>query len=187
MATDIEIINSALAKIRGRFITTLNDNSTEARLCKILFPRIRDRLLREVAPNFAKKRYELASLVETPVYGFDYVFQIPSDVIKILETDRYFDEDWKQENGKIYANDSTFFISVIYRVTDCEKYDPVFAEALAFALAAELATPLTNGTKLAEDMRAQAEMLMRRARSYSAQERGSIDQPEATDWLMARF
>ena len=137
--------------------------------------------------DFAKKRFELASLVETPVYDFDYVFAIPSDVIKILETDRFTDENWKQENNKIYANDSTFFITAIYRVVDCEKFDSVFAEALAYSLAAELALPLTNGVQIAKAMKEEAEMLIRKARSHSAQERGSIDQQEASDWLTSRF
>lgn len=187
MATDIEVCNSALAKIRGRFINSFNDNSTEARLLKVLFPLVRDRLLREVAPNCARKQYELASIVETPLFNFTYVFAIPSDVIKILETDRYFDQDWRQQDGKIYANDSTFFIDAIYRLTDCSKFDSVFAEAFAYSLAAELATPLTNSTKLAADMREAAETLCRRSRTYSSQERGSIEQPEATDWLTSRF
>lgn len=187
MSTDIEIANSALAKIRGRFIVSFDDNSTEARLLKVIFPKVRDRLLREIAPNFAKRRLELANVVETPAYGFTHVFQLPNDVLRVLESDRYSWEDWKQEGGKIYAYDSTFFVNVIVRVTDCETFDAVFSETLAYFLASELALPLTNGVQLANAMKLEAENLMRKCRSYNSQERGSVDQPEATDWLLSRF
>lgn len=186
MATEIDIINSALSKIRGRTITSLNDNSAEARLCKVLYPRIRDAALRKHSWRFAVKRVELGLLSETPAFGFDYAFQLPSDCLKILETDSYEDEDWALEDGKVLANRTTFFCKIIYRQTDASKYDAVFVEYLAYELAAQLALPLTNGTQIAAGMQAKADDILREARSYSAQEKGSIEVPEATSWLIAR-
>lgn len=187
MATEIDIINSALSKIRGRTITSLSDNSTEARLCKILYPRIRDAALRKHSWRFAIKRVSLGLLSETPTYGYGYVFQLPSDCLRVLETDSYQEDDWAQEGNKILANRSSFNCTIIWRQTDAEQYDAVFCEYLAFELAAQLALPLTNGNAIAQGMEQMAERTLREARSYSAQEKGSVDVPEATTWLNSRL
>lgn len=187
MSTEIEIVNSALSKIRGRTITSLNDNSPEARLAKVLYPKIRDAALRKHSWRFAIKRVELGLLAETPGFGFDYAFQLPPDCLRVLETDSYEDEDWTQEGGKILANRNTFFCKIIFRQTDASKFDAVFVEYVAYELAAQLALPLTNGTQIAIAMQQKAEMVLREARSYSAQEKGSVEAPEATSWLTSRF
>lgn len=187
MATDTDICNSALSKIRGRLITSLNDNSTEARLCKVLYPRIREAALRKHSWRFAITRVALGLLDETPEYGFDYAFQLPPNCLRVLETDSFEGDDWTQEGTKILANRDTFNCKIIYLETDAEKYDPVFCELLAFELAAQLALPLTNGTTIAAGMAQEAEKILREARSYSAQEKGSIEVPEATSWLNSRY
>lgn len=187
MATEIEIINSALSKIRGRTITSLDDNSTEARLAKVLYPPVRDAALRKHSWRFAIKRVELGLLSEVPAYGFSYAFQLPSDCLRVLETDSYEDDDWTQEGTKILANRNSFFCKIIWRQTDAEQYDPVFVEYLAFELAAQMALPLTNGTTIAQGMEQKAGSLLREARTYSAQEKGSVEVPEATSWLNSRL
>lgn len=187
MATEIEIINSAIAKIRGKFITSLADNTTEARLAKVLYPVIRDRLLRECAPNFARKLITLGQLDETPAWGFDYIYQVPSNVMKILEVEAYTPEQWRYLDNRVYANSTTFKCEVIIKVTDAEKYDAVFAETIAYSLAAEMALPLTNGAAMAKGFKEEAELLARRCRSYSSQERGSVQQPDAREWLNSRY
>jgi len=188
MATQIEIINSALAKIRGNLITSINDNKPEARLSKVLFPAIRDRLLREIAPNFARKWYALGQLVETPVDTcYTYAFAVPSDVLRIIETDQGDYDKWVNESGKIYANGTSFKIRAVVKITDAERFDPVFAEVLAYSRAAELALPLTGGSSIAAAMKKEAETLMRSARSYGSQERGAVEAVHASEWLTSRY
>lgn len=185
--TEIEIINSALAKIRGRTITTLDDDVAEARMCKVLYPRIRNAALRKHSWRFAIKRVSLGLLGDTAPTGFTYVFQLPSDCIRILETDAYENEDWTQEGGKVFANSGTFNCKIVYLNTDASTYDPVFCEYLSYELAAQLALPLTNGASIANLMEQKAEQTLREARTYSAQEKGSIEVPEATTWLNSRY
>lgn len=187
MATEIEIINSAIGKIRGQFITSLSDNTTEARLAKVLYPAIRDRFLRECAPNFARRFISLGKLVEPGAFGMDHVFAVPPDVLKILETDQYDCGKWRNVDNKIYSDASSFTLEAIVRETDAEKYDSVFSELLAYYLAAEMALPLTNGAAIAARFRDEAELLARRCRSYSSQERGSVQQPSAHEWLHSRY
>jgi hypothetical protein len=187
MATEIEICNSAIAKIRGRRILTLDDDSTEARLCKDLYPRIRDRLLRAHPWNFAIERRQLGLLSAEPLYGYTAQFQLPSDCLRVLGTDLNDDEDWVQEGKKILCNRTELNVKLLVKVTDAEQYDAMFCEVLAYMLAAELAYPLTQGTSLAEAMEAKALKILQEARSFDAQEGGSTEVVGATSWLYSRF
>lgn len=187
MATEIEICNSAIAKIRGRRILSLDDDSVEARLCKDLYPRIRDRLLRAHPWNFAVQRRQLGLLSDAPLFGFAYQFQLPLDCLRVLETDLNADDDWLLEGGKILCNVNELNIKMLAHITDAEQYDTMFAEVVAYTLAAELAYPLTQGTSLAEAMESKALRILMEARSFDAQEGGSTQVVGATSWLYSRF
>jgi len=187
MATEIEICNSAIAKIRGRRILTLDDDSTEARLCKDLYPRIRDRLLRAHPWNFAIQRRQLGLLTEVPVYKFTAKFQLPLDTLRVLSVDLLSDEDWVLEGKTILCNAVELNAKLLVKITDAEQFDAMFSEVLAYMLAAELAYPLTQGTTLAEAMEKKALMILREARSFDAQEGGSVEVVDATSWLYSRF
>jgi hypothetical protein len=187
MATEIEICNSAIAKIRGRRILSLDDDSTEARLCKDLYPRIRDRLLRAHPWNFAIERRQLGLLSAEPLYGYANQFQLPLDCLRILETDLCADEDWVLEGDKILCNKTELNVKMLVLITDAEKFDTMFVEVLAYMLAAELAYPLTQGTSLAEAMERKAEKILMEARSFDAQESGSSPVVDATSWLYSRY
>jgi hypothetical protein len=188
MATEVEICNSAIAKVRGRRILTLDDDSTEARLCKDLYPRVRDRLLRSHPWNFAKRRAELGQLSETPAFEYSYIHQLPSDCLRLLETDLFYNESWSlEESGKIFSNSDTVNALYIAKITDTSRFDTTFIEALAYLLAKEIAYPLTQSATLVDMLDKQFNALMKETRTFNAQERGSIKQVEASEWIDERL
>ncbi len=187
MATEIEICNSAIVKVRGRAILTLNDDTNEAKLCKILYPRVRDRLLRGHPWNFNKRRAVLAASLSVPAFEFDAAYNLPADCGKLLKTTIPVDIKWVLEGKQILTNWTEVQIQYGAMITDATQFDGQFVEVLAWALAAELAYPITQSNSLVASVRQEAKALLQEARSMNGQERGSIEQVGASEWLNARY
>lgn len=187
MATEIEICNGAIVKCRGRAILTINDDSLEAKLCKVSYPFVRNRLLRGHPWNFNKKRAVLAESLTAPAYEFENAFNLPSDCGKLLETTIPLEIKWAVESNQIVTNWSE--VSILYgaMITDATKFDAQFTSVLIAELAAEICYPLTQSTALADRLAQEAKDKLREARSMNGQERGSIQQVGASEWLNARF
>lgn len=66
MATDLSICNSALIKLGANIITSLDQNSKEAILCKAQYPIVLARALQAHPWNFAIKRVTLQKMVTNP-------------------------------------------------------------------------------------------------------------------------
>lgn len=189
MASEIGICNSAIAKVRGKRILSLSDTSLEASLCTSLYPEVRDALLRGHPWNFNKARVMPALLVQAPAFEYDNAYQMPPDCAKILRINNVCqDEKWVYENNQILINDSSG-IEVLYGryITDASKFDAQFAAVCAYALAVELAYPITQSSSLAERLQTMTDKKLREARSMNAQERGSVEAIRSDQWLNARY
>ena len=186
-SSETEIANSALAKIRGRQILSFDDNSVEARTVRGLYHPLRKKLLRSHPWNFAIKRAELALLTEEPPYGRGNFFQVPADCLRILETTIPEEYDWTLEGDRILVDRPATSIRYIYDVTDCSRFDSYFCEVLAYSLAAEMAMTITNGATIAATLRQALKEELAQARSFDAQEGGSIRQVTASSWINARY
>jgi hypothetical protein len=188
MATDIEIVNSAIAKLRGRPILSFNDNSVEARVATTLYHPKRKSLLRSHPWNFATRRVALPVLSGVTIpWEYTTAFQLPSDTLRLLGTDISPDEDWTHEGWRVLANRSEVNAKILYDLTDSSKFDACFCEVLSYILAADMALPLTNGSTIAENMKKMAKEALAEARSFDAQEGGSIRQIQATSWINSRY
>lgn len=190
MSSAVDICNSALAKIGTARITSLDDNTEEARLCKELYPKLKLELLRSHPWNFAINRVELAAIVTDPIYEHDIQFQIPENCLRVLgidATENYKNIVWKIEGRKILASGvTTMKMKFIDADVVEDDFDASFAEALAFRLASDLAYPVAQSITLASGLFERYEKSLSLARCYDAQE-GSSDRFVADNWLDARF
>jgi len=165
MATsEVAICNQALGWLGGDLIISLNDDTVEAKLCKANYEPLRDTVLEEREWTFAVKRLELVELADSPLYGFDKAFQIPPEVIRVLQASRFDARvtgggigstatmqgketriEWLREGQTIVANNADrVVIRALIRITDTTKFTPAFGQALAARIAMDLAIPLTN-------------------------------------------
>ena len=106
MASVVQICNSALNQLGAASITALTDNSKNARLCNERYNTVRDSVFRSHPWNSLIKRIQLAQNTSTPVYGFSYQFNLPSDCLRVLTIDAY-NSDYKVEGRKILCNTSS--------------------------------------------------------------------------------
>jgi hypothetical protein len=189
----VDICNSALIKVGAARISSLDDNTKEGRLCKELYPRLCDELVRSHPWNFATARVALAATVATPAYGFDYQHQLPNDCLRVMNINLdYGDEtgkfvEWKIEGRMLLANDTPVKIKYLKDVSETpELFDAHFAEALALRIAVDLAYPMAQSTTLVELLSRRYQRMLADARTFDGQE-GSSDRVGADTWLDARF
>ena len=102
MASVVQICNSALNQLGAASITSLTDNSKNARLCNERYATVRDAVFRSHPWNSLIKRQQLAQDTATPAYGFSYQFTLPSDCLRLLNLDAY-NSDHKVEEEKFFA------------------------------------------------------------------------------------
>jgi len=193
-SSETEIVNSALIKIGEATITSLQDDREQAQVAARQYPLKRDELIRSFQWNFAVARTTLAPEAQAPAFGFSSQFLMPTDALRIISLwDETVDDrnytgtrmDWKVEGRLILANANTLSIFYLRRVTNVLEFDPMFAEALAWSLAADLAYALSTGPQMLQQTREGFNQAIRQARLADAIE----TKPEvlqSSEWLEAR-
>ena len=187
MATsDVAICNSALVKLGGQRILSLDDNNPMARLMKEQFPKHRDELLYSHPWKFALKTYAPAEIAQPPGVNMEaYRFGLPNDYLRVVGTDSPSDR-WYVADGSVYVDRQFPAITYISRVTDVSKFTPGFSELLALKIAADCCYSVVQSTSLKNQLLQEYEAKIRQIRSFSAQE-GSSPRVYADDWLHSRY
>lgn len=190
MATSsVQICNDALIILGAATITSLSDDTKEARLCNEQYDKCRQQLLVAHPWNFAISRSEISSDASLPT-GYDnnpewdYSFTLASNCLRVLELDDT-DAPWAVEGGKLFSTYDPVNIKYIKNVTDTTIFSKNFEKALAYMIAYRIGYALTQSATLISVLKEEFEASVREARSFDAQE-GSVKVVEATDWLNRR-
>jgi len=198
MPSVVDICNEAMDLLGAATITSLTENSKEARLCNRRFETVRDAVLRSHPWNVAIIRKSLPKDSEAPAFGFSYQYTLPTDpyCLRLLsfwnsnvnnEIAAYDSQImYKVEGRKILSNEDTCKIVYIGRIEDTESYDSMLSSTIASALAAETAYAITGSSNIAQLMEQRYQQKMREARSADAME-GMPDQIQADDFINVRF
>ena len=153
-ATEVSICNQALGWLGANLITSLDDETNEARLCKANYSNLRRAVIEEASWRFAIARRKLTPLQEKPVYGYENRFQLPANLISVEEVsdgNREIDE-WDREGDTVLADVQEVYIKYTWDVVDPARFSPGFVQALAARLAADLAIPIAESRQLQSDM-----------------------------------
>ncbi len=152
MASDIDVINSALNKLGEPTITSVADNNRVSRLANRDYPIIRDALLRQYDWNFATRRASLAADAEAPEWGFSFQYPLPSEFLRLIMVRNSSDREWRIE-GRFILTDLSAPLEILYvKRVAVDDFDPAFYEALAQLLAMEWAEAITQTTSVADQM-----------------------------------
>lgn len=194
MAADVDIANMALGHLGTKAtISSLTENSTEAREINRWYTQVRDGLLRQLDWNFARVTTTLASTGTAPS-RWTYSYAYPADCMKF----------WRIDVGLIYYPETPFEIGSdgtnrfiwcdvqqavgVYTqsVTDPNRFDPEFTAAFAVSLAAMVAYALTNKGDLAGRLDARAMGLIEKAKAENANEQMSDGRERLAESLTVR-
>ena len=193
MASIVQICNSALNQLGAASITSLTDNSKNARLCNERYATVRDAVFRSHPWNSLIKRQQLAQDTATPAYGFKFQFTLPSDCLRLLNLDAY-NSDHKVEGRKILCNESAIKISYVSQVTDPNEMDVLLRETISAGLAADIAYAITANLQVGKLMQEKYEYKLSLAKHTDASEgynvdpnNGQVDQILTEDFITSRY
>lgn len=162
--TQIQIINRALQLLGAKSISSINDNSTGARVMNVAYQPV---LLNELRQNFWRfsiKRIILAAAATKPIFGPANYFPLPGDYIMLAPQDTNVNpnstgpsiqgtttpRDWQVENNgqgglALVTNDQApLNVRYVSSAITESLFDVSFAEALAGALAMNTCEQLTQ-------------------------------------------
>lgn len=195
MSSKVSIINQALIELGDDTILSLDDDSARALIAREVYDDCVDEVLTVYPWNFAIERQSLGRLDETPEYGYDYTFQLPTNpyclrVLEIEDENSYGNNEWvsadyKIEGRKLLYNEETVKIKYIKRVEDTTEFSPLFKSALKYYIAYKLAFYITTSNKIREDMYRLYTMTIREAKNKDAKE-GTPNQRKVSTWITVR-
>ena len=198
MPSVVDICNEAMDLLGAATITSLTENSKEARLCNRRYETVRDHVLRAHPWNCAITRRTLAKDSVAPDFGFTNQFTLPTDpyCLRVLSFWNSnvnndlapYDSNvmFKIEGRKILSNEGTCKITYIARITDTEQFDTLLSSAIAHRLAGETAYAITGSNGVSQAIMALYNERLKEARGMDAME-GYPDQLQADDFLNIRY
>lgn len=150
--TSVDVCNLALSQLGGKFIiTSLDEDTHGAQLCKAVFEPLRDAVLEEMDWSFATGTFTLTRDPEAASPDGYQRFKLDPQVLRVVEvfTGWGKSEDWRLEGRYVVIASDTVTVRSINRVTDINLYSQAFTQALAARIAAEICVALTNDTNIA--------------------------------------
>ena len=182
MASEVEVCNLALSNIRAGSINSFNEGSVQAQNCKLKYPILRNRCLREIPWQFNHKLRALAP-VTTDIFNWAYAYSYPVDCLKINRLVASFEgiptgssqvasrlldstvmnlkdvrrqipyEVFNFDDSKVIGSDQPELrIDFAAKVTDPNLFSDDFIMALSHLLASEVAIPIV-GAELGRALR----------------------------------
>lgn len=199
MASQVEICNRALSKLGARRINAITDDVKEARELNAAWDMVRDAELRRNAWNFAVTRATLPALVTTPAWGFTREFQLPADLLRLVQVGEHYyvsnltdyrttmDVPFQVEGRKILTNlDAPLKIRYVRRVEDTQQWDAQFVEVFASRLAYETCEAITQSNTKKEIAWNDYRAALREARLVDAIENPPEPMPDDS-WMLSRL
>lgn len=145
MATEVSICSNALLLLGAKTITSLDDGTTSANLCKQFYPEVRDYVLQQYPWRFAAKRDTLAQdALFSSNWEYAYGYKLPTDCLLVRATSLDDDDAWTREADLILTNAEALSIKYTAKITDTAKFHPAFIVLVEVALATRLAKPITG-------------------------------------------
>lgn len=195
MSSAVDICNIALAGLGvADQIVSLTQDSTNARVCNLLFSHVRDTELRAHPWNFAIKRAQLAATT-APIFGRTSSFPLPSDFLRLLPKDpldNLATLDWQiesQDGALVIVTDEETLLEIRYiaQITDPNLFDSSFEEVIVAAMRIALCEKVTGGSntkmQVQEARYKQAILSAKRANAFE-----NVPQvPPDSSWLTCRY
>ncbi len=167
MASQVEICNRALIKLGAGQITSITDNSKQARILSALWDTVRKSEMTKRFWMFSLVRTTLPALADKPSWGFAYQYQLPPDFLKLAQVNDTFiapgQADYRASDDSPYAIEGGVImpewgarlrIRYVQDSQDTGLFDDLFGEVMASKLAYESCYSITqsrDGQRAAQD------------------------------------
>ena len=162
MSDPISTCNEAIVELGGgEFgaprLLSFADGTSLSTICGEMFPGARDMALSMHPWNWASVRKTLSRSPDTPDFGWQYMYQLPTEpyCLKVRATNYDPGDRWEVGtdvyNGRvIYSDRPSLGIVYTRRVEDLTSWDAIALQVLIKVIASKLAKPLTGQNSLTE-------------------------------------
>lgn len=177
MTTDTDLANAALGHLGEMPISSIDDlTSKPARVCREFRVAALRETLRMGRWNSATKRATLARVATTPSDAYPYAYQLPADLVRLLEVNGESagaaDEFMEIEGARLVVATEAVVIRYVAEVP-IGQCDALLQNAVALRLAAKVAFSLTGKADMGVMMTQLFGKALAEARQSDAQEVGS--------------
>lgn len=183
------IVNRCLVALGEPTITSLQEvDNPAATKANAIFTSVRDSVFEMHLWNSTRKLATLAQLTTTPTWGYAKEYQLPSDFIRLVSIkDQSIHQQGFQIQGRKFLTDATATsIEYVARIEDPNDMSPLLKECISWALAVELAVPITGKTSLRQEMRNTLDKTLGEARHSDATQ-NNPDVISTQEFLHSRF
>jgi hypothetical protein len=197
MASTVQIVNQALTKLGAQRITSLTDNTRNAREMNAIFEIKRDAELAAEPWTFAAARAEIPASSTTPAFGWAFMYPLPADFLRLIEVGEnyvFYNAEYTQfqlesdpDTGRLAIltdQSSPLRIRYIKKVTNSGLFPALFVESLACRLAAETCETITQSTSKREAAWAERQQAIKEAKRSNAVEQPPRIPPDSS-WSRA--
>lgn len=183
MTTKTDLCNQALSLIGADSITSFEENTSTARRMRTVYDSSRKALLRLHPFQCATKRIKLAPLSVKPEFEYSYQFQLPDDLIRIINANT---EDYVVEEDRLLSNSNQLNLVYVFDNKNEETYDSLFIECLVLYLAYKISKPITGSQGTSDSYYMQCQELIKQAKAVQAQEIPSQQFFKDSDYSLIR-
>lgn len=183
MTTKTDLCNQALSLIGADSITSFEENTSTARRMRTVYDSSRKALLRLHPFQCATKRIKLAPLSVKPEFEYSYQFQLPDDLIRIINANT---EDYVVEEDRLLSNSNQLNLVYVFDNKNEETYDSLFIECLILYLASKITKAVTGSQGTADSYYMQCQELIKQAKAVQAQEIPSQQFFKDSDYSLIR-
>ena len=176
------IANLALSNLGEARIQNLTENSSRARACSARIEGCMETVLRMNVWNSALER-KLLTQIGSPVFGWNYTYQLPADCIKVVEVEPV--SRFMVERKNILSNETSLYLLYVAKPTDTNNLDILLSEAIAMKLAVEIAESLTSKEGLKSEMAQKYFLAVQEARSANSRDK-TPEHRERSSYLDAK-
>ena len=195
MASEVTICNQAISRLGGNLIISIDDTSTEAKLCKANYAELRDAVIQDRQWTFATERFLLPRVAplpeDTDPNQFTHRYLIPPTVLTVIRAssekdDRRPNPDPFRVEGEYITSDAAkMYVKAIVQVVDPNKFHPMFRQALAVRLAAEICVALTASTKVQQALFGEYQALLLNAETVDGMQ-GTTERIRSSEYIAVR-
>lgn len=165
--TAISICSAALLLIGSDEINSFQDETREAKVCGEVYSVILEDLLSRHPWKFCKGMVELTRLEDTPLFDYNYAFQLPSDMLEFSKIE--LPSPYEIYEDKLYCNLSE--VNCVYQFRPSEhKFPPYFVRLLVYELCQDLSVSIAEDESKQDRFKVLAAEQEARARKLDSQQ-----------------
>lgn len=184
--SQMSISNSALLAIGADLITSLDDRSKPAIVCKAQWDQTRQQLLASHPWRFALKQAQLSASTSAPLFGYGAAYPLPNDCLRVYDMPLNPTDPW-EVFGPNLLTDAGAPAQIVYvaDIEDCTAYPPWFVAAFVTSLAQAISVSVSNDAAKVATVNRALPGALRDAKTADSQQ-GSNRELDADVWLRAR-